>query len=68
MVAAALVGRLHLVEKFESIFDTELSVDARRPLRVSLDGEVRVLRTPLRYRIRPRALRVLVPRVPAATS
>ena len=33
----------------------------RRQLRVSLDGESVVLRPPLHYRIRPRALRVIVP-------
>lgn len=35
-------------------------VSRRRRLRVALDGEVHVLRPPLRYRTRPKALRVLV--------
>lgn len=32
-------------------------------LLVSLDGEVTILRSPLRYRVRPRALRVFAPKV-----
>jgi len=40
----------------------ELVVDSDRPsLRVSLDGETEALAPPLRYRIRPKALRVIVP-------
>jgi diacylglycerol kinase family enzyme len=34
----------------------------RRHLHVARDGEVCVMPTPLYYRIRPRALRVLVPK------
>ena len=33
----------------------------RRRLRVALDGESRFFDTPLHYRIRPRALRVIIP-------
>lgn len=46
----------------ERIAATELSVDARsRTLRVMNDGEVLMIAPPLRYRIRPRALIVIVP-------
>jgi diacylglycerol kinase family enzyme len=41
-------------------FEAEITARTSR-LPVALDGEVRVLRTPLRYRVRPRALRVFVP-------
>ncbi len=34
----------------------------RRHVRVSFDGEIALMDTPLRYRVRPRALQVLVPR------
>jgi YegS/Rv2252/BmrU family lipid kinase len=40
----------------------EAAVETRRPrLQVALDGEVRVLRTPLRYRSHPLALRLMAP-------
>jgi diacylglycerol kinase family enzyme len=38
----------------------------RRLLRVMLDGEVRLLKPPLRFRVRPRALRVFAPHSEAA--
>jgi diacylglycerol kinase family enzyme len=36
-----------------------------RKLLVALDGEIEMMRPPLRYRIRPGALRVFVPAPPA---
>jgi len=59
----ALVGRLEPEKDFESVGlpCVEAGTRWRRRLRVALDGEVRRLVTPLRYRIRPRALRVLAP-------
>jgi diacylglycerol kinase family enzyme len=36
--------------------------DRRRELRVAFDGEVSHVAPPILYRIRPRALRVIVPR------
>jgi YegS/Rv2252/BmrU family lipid kinase len=61
MAVAALAGRLHEVEYFEAFFDTSLLVDVRRPVAVSLDGEITVLQPPLNYRVLPKALRVIVP-------
>jgi diacylglycerol kinase family enzyme len=59
---AALVGRLRSFKQFESIKLPEVTVEARRPqLPVSLDGEVFMLNTPLRFRMHPRALNVRVP-------
>ncbi len=41
---------------------TELKVDSRRRrLTLGIDGETAVLETPLKFRIRPRALRVIAP-------
>lgn len=41
----------------------ELSIHSRSPqLHVAIDGEVLMMKTPLTYRIRPRALKVIVPR------
>jgi diacylglycerol kinase family enzyme len=56
-------GRLDEARDFEmhcSLAGLEIASRASR-LRVALDGEVAVLQTPLRYRIRPRALRVFAP-------
>lgn len=62
LALAALFGRLHESSRFEAVRTTELSIERRdRQTRVATDGEVAVLPTPLTYRIRPRALRVLVP-------
>jgi diacylglycerol kinase family enzyme len=58
----ALVGRLHQGDDFESATVRELRIDARhRRLLVALDGEVETMDLPLRYRIRPAALQVVVP-------
>ena len=58
----ALLGRLRQAGDFRAFFAPELRIDtAHRRLRVSTDGELRRLETPLHYRIHPRALRVIVP-------
>jgi diacylglycerol kinase family enzyme len=68
VLLAALVGRLHTIDRFESVLTQQLSIAAhRRRVGVSLDGELLVLDTPLRYRIRERALRVIVPREARST-
>jgi diacylglycerol kinase family enzyme len=62
----ALVGRLHQAEDFEATTAQSIAIETRRRhVHVALDGEVMVMETPLNYRIRPRALRVLVPAVGA---
>ena len=65
LVAAAiraLVGRTRPDDMIRLDDVERLRVDSRRPfLAVSLDGEVRRLAPPLDYRIRPKALRVIVP-------
>jgi diacylglycerol kinase family enzyme len=59
---AALFGRLSDSGDLDAMSVGEVSVQARRRrLRVALDGEVVVMRLPLRYRIHPAALRVIVP-------
>jgi len=63
VLGATLTGRLVNFERFESLEVTELTIDAWRPqLGIALDGEIVTLRTPLRFRTRPGALRVAVPR------
>jgi diacylglycerol kinase family enzyme len=59
----ALVGRLDDSRDFQGVCAREILVeDRRRELRVAFDGEVSHVAPPLLYRIRPRALRVIVPR------
>ena len=60
---AALLGRLEQARDFESFTAPELVIETRRSsLLVATDGEVRRMSSPLHYRIRPRCLRVVVPR------
>jgi diacylglycerol kinase family enzyme len=59
---AALAGRLHDVTHFESLAADAVAIESQRPrLGVTVDGELRVVGTPLNFRIRRGALRVLVP-------
>jgi diacylglycerol kinase family enzyme len=61
----ALVGRLQQARDFDALTATEFVVRTRRRhLRVATDGEVQLMETPLRYRIHPGALRVIVPAPP----
>jgi diacylglycerol kinase family enzyme len=56
------LGRADQARDFESSIAKALEIDSRhRRLTIALDGEILRLRTPLRYRTRPGALRVLVP-------
>lgn len=58
----ALVGRLHRAEDFVALCIDEARIDSgKHSLLVSTDGEVTRMVPPLHYRIRPGALRVLVP-------
>jgi diacylglycerol kinase family enzyme len=63
VAARAALGRLDQGRDLEmrSAAEAEIRPRTRRPLRVSIDGEVAAMRPPLRYRIRPRALSVLAP-------
>lgn len=58
----AAAGRLNEASDCDSMHLSELTIDsARHFLRVAHDGEVTRMRPPLRYRSRPRALKVVVP-------
>jgi diacylglycerol kinase family enzyme len=61
----ALLGRLRQDKEFEALAVPHVEVGTRRRIvRVALDGEVYRTESPLRYRILPRALRVLAPPPP----
>jgi diacylglycerol kinase family enzyme len=62
MIVVAIFGDLCRLEGFESFTASELTLDGGTArLRLSLDGEVVTLDSPLEFRIRPQALRVIVP-------
>ena len=58
----ALLGRLGQERDFHSFGLQRVEIRSRRrSLRVSLDGEVAQMTSPIRYSIRPRALSVFTP-------
>ena len=58
----ALFGKLHAAKDFEAAAVSQLRIDSRHTrLLVATDGEVAAMDLPLVFRIRPRALQVLVP-------
>jgi diacylglycerol kinase family enzyme len=58
----ALLGKLAQERDFDVVLADAMEIETRHQrLRVTTDGEVTVMHTPLRYRIRPGALTVLVP-------
>ena len=58
----AVVGRLREDKDFLALRSNEVNIHtAHKRLRVALDGEITVMQPPLNFRIRARALRVIVP-------
>jgi diacylglycerol kinase family enzyme len=60
----ALFGRLRAAKDFDSLCAREVWIETRRKhkrVRVAADGEFTIMQSPLHYRVRPAALRVLVP-------
>ncbi|MEP6822391.1 MAG: diacylglycerol kinase family protein [Chthoniobacterales bacterium] len=65
---SALFGWVKQAKDFDAFCVTETTIETRQPrLLVATDGEVTQMRTPLVYRARPRALRVMVPQKNAVT-
>ena len=59
----ALVGWLNQARDFEALTATDFVIDTRQARTlVATDGEVQPMKSPLHYRIRPKSLRVIVPR------
>lgn len=59
----ALFGGLRNEKDFDALCTREVWVETKRKrLNVATDGEVTIMRTPLHYRVRPGALRVIVPK------
>ena len=60
---SAICGRLREAKDFDALCAREVWIETRRKrLRVATDGEVTIMRSPLHYRVRPGALRVIAPR------
>ena len=58
----AVFGRLRDDKDFLALSATEVKIlTAHKRLQVAFDGEVDLMKTPLHYRVRPGALRVIVP-------
>ena len=65
----ALFGRLREAKDFDTLCTTDIRIEThRKRLHVALDGEVTLMDTPLHYRVRPRALRVIVPESRASSA
>ncbi|MDT7688504.1 MAG: hypothetical protein QOE46_1263 [Acidobacteriota bacterium] len=64
LAVSALFGRLRQAHDFDALCAQEIWVETHRPKRlpVATDGEVTVMTTPLHYRVRPGALKVIVSR------
>ena len=59
----ALCGRLRQAKDFDMLLAREIVIDTRhKTIRVSTDGEVSRMSPPLRYRVLPAALQVIVPK------
>jgi len=59
----ALIGRLRDDKDFLALSSRELKIETpHKRLRVAFDGEIEVMKPPLEYRVRTRALRVIVPK------
>lgn len=69
LAASALLGRLRESRDFDALCTREVWIETRRTrLRVATDGEVNIMRSPLHYRVRPAALRVIAPKPEPVTS
>lgn len=62
LAVLALLRRLQQARDFDVVAARQFTVHTHhRRLRVATDGEVTLMETPLRYRVRPGVLRVIVP-------
>lgn len=65
----ALFGHLDQAGDFDTVCATRIDVQTRRArIRVATDGELHLMNTPLRFRVSPASLKVVVPRPALAES
>jgi diacylglycerol kinase family enzyme len=66
LMLKAMTGHVTTLSDLDAVNAESLTIGSRaRRLRVALDGEIEKMAPPLRFRIRPGALRVMVPRARA---
>ncbi len=62
LILRTVFGRLRQAKDFEEIDTEEITIQTRKKwLLVAFDGEIATMKTPLSYRIIPKALNVIVP-------
>jgi YegS/Rv2252/BmrU family lipid kinase len=61
MMIRAIFGALASADRFQALRTNEVQIETGKQTKVSTDGEVTTMESPLCYRIRPRALRVMAP-------
>jgi diacylglycerol kinase family enzyme len=65
----ALLHRLNQAADFDMVHAKHIEVQTRRErVHIATDGEILVMQTPLRFRVVPGALKVIVPRPEPAAS
>lgn len=63
LILRTIFGSLRQAKDFQEIKVEEITIETKKKqILVAYDGEVEMMKTPLCYRIRPSALRVIVPR------
>ncbi|MEO7540113.1 MAG: diacylglycerol kinase family protein [Pyrinomonadaceae bacterium] len=63
LLVKTVFGVLRQAKEFETLSTKQVSLTTRKKrVMIAIDGETRVIESPLDYRIRPKYLRVLVPR------
>jgi len=69
LAARAVFSRLNVARDLDVLIVEEIQIETRsRSVLVATDGEVTTMAMPLHYRIRPGALRVIVPAPPPGMS
>ena len=61
MMIRAIFGALASADRFQALHTNDVEIATGGAIKVSTDGEVNEMKSPLCYRIRPKALRVMVP-------
>lgn len=62
LVISAMFNRLSISDDFDNKLVTELRIDSRKKgMHISYDGEVKFMETPVKYKILPKHLKVILP-------
>lgn len=64
LLLRTITGRVKQWKDFEEVLAEDVSIQThRKRMHVAFDGEISVVKTPLKYKILPKAFRVLVPKI-----